>query len=431
MAKIQHKVLSQNDTDAGKGIHVQLSIPDFADEAARLAYVQSASERGGHAWQLSDGTTWQADGAGGWKRMDDTAGGGEANTSSNAGAGAGLAKAKSGVDLPFKSLVAGANVTLTPSADEISIAAAGAATALQQAYEAGRIITVDIPGEGTFLVQNTAADAGTVMKLVQASGAGLGGNLLELELGAAQTAGIAAFIHDLSDYTNVINTAIALRVRAGSPLQNALRVGTTFEIDAAGSGVQVSLDSQATLLLYSDIAIRLGRTGAAGGAYKVPLLAVGQEFTLPAAKGAAGTVVTDVAGDGVLSMQPAAGGGGRSGAGTGQTLGAVTDVLASIGTVENDTAISAHVRTIGQDDTSNEMLVYVDEIMIKRNGAGTVTVEQVSAVVTALENFTPPSRGVKYIVNGNNIDVQAQGTAAHDVQWSTEWAALDLSLGGG
>jgi len=49
---------------------------------------------------------------------------GEANTSSNAGAGAGLAKAKSGIDLPFKSLVAGANITLTPSADEVEIAAA-------------------------------------------------------------------------------------------------------------------------------------------------------------------------------------------------------------------------------------------------------------------------------------------------------------------
>ena len=52
-------------------------------------------------------------------------GGGEANTSSNSGGGAGLAQTKSGVDLPFKSLVAGSGISLTPTADEITIAATG------------------------------------------------------------------------------------------------------------------------------------------------------------------------------------------------------------------------------------------------------------------------------------------------------------------
>lgn len=54
-----------------------------------------------------------------------TAGGGEANTSSNAGAGDGLALPKSGFNLPFKSLTAGSNISLTPSANEIEIAATG------------------------------------------------------------------------------------------------------------------------------------------------------------------------------------------------------------------------------------------------------------------------------------------------------------------
>ena len=48
---------------------------------------------------------------------------GEANTSSNSGAGDGLALTKVGNDLPFKSLTAGTNITLTPTATEIEIAA--------------------------------------------------------------------------------------------------------------------------------------------------------------------------------------------------------------------------------------------------------------------------------------------------------------------
>lgn len=52
-------------------------------------------------------------------------GSGEANTSSNVGAGAGLAKAKVGVDLPFKSLLAGANITITPGTNEVTIAVSG------------------------------------------------------------------------------------------------------------------------------------------------------------------------------------------------------------------------------------------------------------------------------------------------------------------
>ena len=54
-------------------------------------------------------------------------GGGEANTSSNAGGGAQLALAKSGVDLPFRTLVSGdASVSFTQNATELDIRATGA-----------------------------------------------------------------------------------------------------------------------------------------------------------------------------------------------------------------------------------------------------------------------------------------------------------------
>ena len=50
---------------------------------------------------------------------------GEVNTSSNSGTGEGLALAKSGNNLPFKSITAGTGITLTSAANELQISSAG------------------------------------------------------------------------------------------------------------------------------------------------------------------------------------------------------------------------------------------------------------------------------------------------------------------
>lgn len=52
-------------------------------------------------------------------------GSGEANTASNAGTGVGVFKTKNGVDLQFKSLKAGSNITLSSTADEVTITSTG------------------------------------------------------------------------------------------------------------------------------------------------------------------------------------------------------------------------------------------------------------------------------------------------------------------
>lgn len=68
----------------------------------------------------NDGHVLTADGSGG-SAFEALPSSGEANTTSNDGAGEGLAKAKSGVDLPFKSLTEGQGIKLTGSANEVKV----------------------------------------------------------------------------------------------------------------------------------------------------------------------------------------------------------------------------------------------------------------------------------------------------------------------
>jgi len=71
----------------------------------------------------------------------DTSGGGtgEVNTASNVGAGSGVFKVKTATDLEFKSLVAGAGVTITPGANDITLSATGAS----EMFYLERIETID------------------------------------------------------------------------------------------------------------------------------------------------------------------------------------------------------------------------------------------------------------------------------------------------
>ncbi len=94
--------------------------------------------------------------------------GGEANTASNVGAGDGLFKAKVGVDLEFKSLIAGTNITLTPGADDITIDASGGASSEQFYLE--RTETID-NSTGVDIEYFTEVQGGTeISNVVSATG---------------------------------------------------------------------------------------------------------------------------------------------------------------------------------------------------------------------------------------------------------------------
>lgn len=87
-------------------------------EASHLHTIQRAAD-------LPDQTTFGSLGGAVEPPIPLAGGGGEVNTASNLGGGDGVFASKVGADLQFKSLTAGANITLTPNANEIQIAAAG------------------------------------------------------------------------------------------------------------------------------------------------------------------------------------------------------------------------------------------------------------------------------------------------------------------
>ncbi len=105
-----------------------------------------------------------------------TSGGGEANTASNVGTGAGqVFKQKVGVDLEFKTIKAGTNITVTNNADDITIDATGGAGEVNTASNVGA-------GAGVFK-QKTGVDL--EFKSVSSADFNVSGGTNEIEIQAA------------------------------------------------------------------------------------------------------------------------------------------------------------------------------------------------------------------------------------------------------
>lgn len=181
-------------------------------------------------------------------------GNGEANTSSNVGGGLGLALAKSGVDLPFKTLTAGSNVTLTGSPTEIQISSSGS----------GETNTASSQGTGESLV---LAKSGTVLpfkSLLAGTNVTLTSQANEVVINAvdAQVATNTSAIATKADQSalNTTNTNVSANTTAISGKQAAHTLGTIAASGAAqtldfavNDSFQVTLTANCTFTLSNPV----------------------------------------------------------------------------------------------------------------------------------------------------------------------------------
>jgi hypothetical protein len=109
-------------------------------------------------------------------------GGGETNTASNVGSGTGIYASKVGVDLRFKSLVAGTNVTLSATSTEITINASGGSGS-GEANTASNIGT----GTGIFSVKSGVDLQFKSLKALTTSGLGITSDATSITYSLAAT----------------------------------------------------------------------------------------------------------------------------------------------------------------------------------------------------------------------------------------------------
>ena len=141
-------------------------------------------------------------------------GGGETNTASNVGGGAGVFKQKSGVDLQFKSLIAGTNLTITNNTDDLTLDVTGVGE-VNTASNLGA-------GEGVF-AQKTAQDL-EFKSLVAGSGISLASTGTEITVTNSAGAPEQFYL----ERTETINNATAIDVEYFTFVQGGTEITNTI-----------------------------------------------------------------------------------------------------------------------------------------------------------------------------------------------------------
>ena len=200
---------------------------------------------------------------------------GEANTASNVGAGEGAFKRKSGTDLEFKSLVGGANLSVSAGTDELTLDASatypGAAddgstvVAGASEFDFGSNLGVTDDGDGTVTVDatpsgeaNTASNVGGATgTFKQKSGSDLefksivGGTNVSLSAGTDTVTIDASDTGEANTASNVGAGSGTFKRKFGSDLEFKSLVGGTNLSITAGAD-ELTLDASATYPSVAD-----------------------------------------------------------------------------------------------------------------------------------------------------------------------------------
>ena len=155
--------------------------------------------------------------------------GGEANTASNSGGGEGIFIAKSGVNLPFKSLIGGSNVSVTSTATEITINATVGETNTASNLAGGvgifeskvgsdlrfhslsAGVNVTIVDSGNFLTIAASGEANTGSSLGGTEAVFAGKNLIDLEF-KGLTAGAGITLTPTANDITIATTGVVTSV---------------------------------------------------------------------------------------------------------------------------------------------------------------------------------------------------------------------------
>lgn len=156
---------------------------------------------------------------------------GEVNTASNLGAGQGVFAQKVAADLQFKSLVAGTNITLTPTGNDITIAASGGASG--EANTASNVGT----GAGVFK-QKVGVDL-ELRKINAGSNVTITENPNDITIAATDT----DTTYSIGSLQNVNNVELLLDASGtGTDTKVTLVAGTNITLTDNGSS-QVTIDA--------------------------------------------------------------------------------------------------------------------------------------------------------------------------------------------
>lgn len=195
-----------------------------------------------------------------WVNVPNTGGAGEANTASNLGTGAGVFAQKVGVDLQFKSLVAGTNITLTPSANSVTIDAAGVgggAVDSVNGFTGVVVLDTDDIAEGltNLYFTNARASAAAPVQSVdgQTGAVSLSSSYAPLshvgDTGAAHgnaTTTVAGFMSG-ADKTKLNSVETGAQVNVGTDIAEGTRTSTTVPVTSS-TGADATLSAASTTL---------------------------------------------------------------------------------------------------------------------------------------------------------------------------------------